>query len=82
MGTAVFHVKMVGHSSVGGYFKVRQIFYLFPFHLPDTMDVLDCMTDFSPKLFLIKHNLGDGDKVQIISSNNNSIFVKTKAQEQ
>lgn len=26
-------------------------------HLPDAMDVLDCVTDFSSQLLLIKHNL-------------------------
>lgn len=33
-------------------------------HLPDTMDILDCMTDFSPQLLLIKHNLGRRDEMK------------------
>lgn len=34
------------------------------FHLPDTMDILNCMTDFSPQLLLIKHNLGKRDEIK------------------
>lgn len=38
--------------------------FVSSFHLPDTMDILDCMTDFSPQLLLIKHNLGKRDEMK------------------
>lgn len=38
--------------------------FVSSFHLPDTMDVLDCMTDFPPQLLLIKHNLGKRDEMK------------------
>lgn len=31
----------------------------FKLHLPDSMDVLDGVTDFSPQLLLVEHNLKD-----------------------
>lgn len=32
-------------------------------HLPDTMDVLNGVTDFSPELLLIKHNLKEKERL-------------------
>lgn len=41
----------------------QEVIYQSHLHLPDTVDVLDGVTDFSPQLLLVKHNLVERGEV-------------------